>query len=331
MNVTANNHQTSYAGNTPWYGLSRELPPQMAFEDWMREGGLDWTVSLRPMTYIDFKGETRESGHFALTRDDSGFELDVTGKKYVPMQNAQVLEFFREYVETGDMELETAGFLQNGRHVWALARMNASYMLRGIDEVGGYVLLTNPHQYGRSAVLKFTEIRKVCSNTLTSSLARKGGLKIWHNAEFNDTRRGLAKERLGIARERLDEGRAEAEALVDLRVSDEDAIRLFAKQFNANGVDKPFEEQSRTVRHLVDLFKGDGVGAKLETADGTGWGVLNAVTQYLDWEYGRTADARLTHAWIGGGEATKREVKDALLLETPMAQLVAKRRRTRNA
>jgi hypothetical protein len=54
------------------------------------------------------------------------------------------------------------------------------------------------------------------------------------------------------------------------------------------------------------LFAGAGKGADLAAADGTAWGLLNAVTQYVDHERrARSQDYRLDSAWFGNGAAIK--------------------------
>jgi hypothetical protein len=51
----------------------------------------------------------------------------------------------------------------------------------------------------------------------------------------------------------------------------------------------------------------------MESAKGTAWGALNAVTQLLDWETARTGDARLANAWFGGGANLKQQAMHDLL------------------
>jgi hypothetical protein len=63
----------------------------------------------------------------------------------------------------------------------------------------------------------------------------------------------------------------------------------------------------------LELFQGSGIGAELESAKGTAWGALNAVTQLLDWETARTGDARLANAWFGGGVNIKAKAVEELL------------------
>jgi hypothetical protein len=62
---------------------------------------------------------------------------------------------------------------------------------------------------------------------------------------------------------------------------------------------------TRATQRVLSLFSGAGMGANMSTAKGTRWGLLNAVTQYVDHEAGRTADVRLDSAWFGRGQAHK--------------------------
>jgi hypothetical protein len=70
---------------------------------------------------------------------------------------------------------------------------------------------------------------------------------------------------------------------------------------------------SRAAQRALALFEGAGIGAEMESAKGTGWGALNAVTQLMDWETARTGDARLANAWFGNGVKIKRQAAAALL------------------
>ena len=56
------------------------------------------------------------------------------------------------------------------------------------------------------------------------------------------------------------------------------------------------------------------IGAtELATTNGNAWGLLNAATQHIDHEAGRSADARDKSAWFGHGEAVKRRLLARLL------------------
>jgi hypothetical protein len=56
------------------------------------------------------------------------------------------------------------------------------------------------------------------------------------------------------------------------------------------------------------------IGAtELATTNGNAWGLLNAATQHIDHEAGRSADARDKSAWLEHGAAVKRRLLARLL------------------
>lgn len=302
--------------DVPWHGLGNPVHSGVSVDRMAIEAKLEWNVGLAPVLFQRDGKMWRDNKHNVMYRDDIGMVLDIVGPNYIPVQNHEVLEFFREYVESGDMELETAGSLQNGKVIWALAKMNQNFMLDldgSEDVVEGYVLLSNPHQYGKGMTVKFTSVRVVCMNTLTMALHGGGGLKLWHNRQFDAEAQREAKLRLGIAREKLDAFRDDAETMVQMVLDEAVAVNLLNEIFGTDNVDKPVEEQTPTVQRVFELYSGQGFGSNLATAKSTGWGLLNAVTQYYDHEYGRSADNRLNYVWMGNGESKKRKAMETIL------------------
>jgi len=55
------------------------------------------------------------------------------------------------------------------------------------------------------------------------------------------------------------------------------------------------------------------MGASEEGVYGTRWGLLNAVTQYIDHERGHNVDTRMNNAWFGNGNRLKSEAESLLL------------------
>jgi hypothetical protein len=65
---------------------------------------------------------------------------------------------------------------------------------------------------------------------------------------------------------------------------------------------------------ILSLFAGLGRGADLVSARGTAWGLVNAVTQYVDHESGaKSVDHRLDRAFFGTGEDLKNRAMEAAL------------------
>src|SRR5690606_33973947 len=58
----------------------------------------------------------------------------------------------------------------------------------------------------------------------------------------------------------------------------------------------------RGLRLVQELYDGRGRGSELESADGTAWGLLSAVTEFVDHhKQARNNDNRLDSAWFGQG------------------------------
>lgn len=314
--MPANVVSMAYVGETPWHGMGTKVPSTITDEEMVKAAGLDWEMAVSPMIF-EYEGKRYaiRNEYMLHRKDRPEDQYGTVGRKYVPFQNREILHFFREFVATGDMTLETAGSLDGGRYIWAMAKLGSAFVLPGSDKVEGYVLLMNPHEYGRGLIVKMTQIRVVCQNTMNAALAGAGdSLKIWHTAEFNDVRQAEAKIRLGLAKEKFEQAEETALKLSFLPLTEEQAIGVTARTFkHEEDADKPREEQSRVVKRVLDLYDGEGMGASLKSAAGTGWGLLNAVTQYIDWEYGRTPDKRLVNSWIGGNDVTKRRAQKELV------------------
>ena len=112
------------------------------------------------------------------------------------------------------MKMHTAGSLQDGKIVWALAKLDDEFKLFGGDRVESYLLFSNPHKFGSSIDVKFTPVRVVCNNTLTLSLQtgreNAAGVKLNHKKAFDADK---VKEMLGIANMKLGTYKEMAEAL----------------------------------------------------------------------------------------------------------------------
>jgi hypothetical protein len=66
------------------------------------------------------------------------------------------------------------------------------------------------------------------------------------------------------------------------------------------------QPNQKALQNVYALYSGGGMGADLSSANGTAWGLLNAVTQFVDHERrARSRDYRLDSAWFGQGAAIK--------------------------
>ena len=304
-----------YVGATPmWHGLGEEIPENATIEQVREIAHLGWTAEVAPL-FFDIAGVRYGVRERVIFRSDTQAVLDVVGPDYIPVQNDEALEFFREYLATGSMYLDTAGSLYGGLYVWGLGKMKVEFTLAGGDVVRGYLLVANANKYGRGLIVKFVLERVVCANTLAMALNESGvQISIPHNKKFDEAARADAKRKLGLAVDISKNLEAEANAFVKLQLTDEQVNHVLGKTFELT-LD-PEEEiyvENRRAKRVRELYEGDGAGAKLLSAAGTGWGLLNAVTQYMDHEAGTSQAIRVrNNLFETGGQAIKNRARTAL-------------------
>ena len=70
----------------------------------------------------------------------------------------------------------------------------------------------------------------------------------------------------------------------------------------------------KALQKVQSLFEGHGRGSELDSAKGTAWGLLNAMTEFVDHERrSRSDENRLDSAWFGQGAAMKQKALDLAL------------------
>ena len=100
----------AYAGELPWHGLGVKVIDDLTPEQMMQKAGVDWSVEKQDLIT---SGGSTVSNKQALVRSSDGSVLDVVGKGWNPVQNAEAFNFFEEYVRAGDMQMHTAGSLKS--------------------------------------------------------------------------------------------------------------------------------------------------------------------------------------------------------------------------
>ena len=251
---------------------------------------------------IEQIGDMSETEFFSIFNTVRNKTHAVMGSRYEPYQTKQMAEWIQPILDTGEMILATGGMLDEGSKAWFLAKMNRdnSEIVKG-DEVAKFILISNSHDGTRSIAAGFTPVRVVCANTLAMAMhsAASKLLKVRHTKS--------AVETMEKVREVMNLANQEFEATAD-------QYRFLAsKQVNAAGLkkfvkiicnveDKKDEDIStrtiNTMSRIVELFEG-GLGTSIAGVRGTYWGAYNAVTEWLNYERGRTAENRLNSLWFG--------------------------------
>jgi len=270
----------------------------------MQKAGCDWTVSKQQMYVLDGIPVT---GKKALIRDSDNSVLDIVGDDWNPVQNDEAFEFFHEYCMAGDMEMHTAGSLDNGRNVWVLAKVKESFSILGDDQVDSYLLFSNPHKYGKAIDVRFTPIRVVCNNTLTMSLNAdsRNQVKLNHRTVFDAD---MVKQTLGIAHDKFEKYKEVAEFLSSKRYTKESLVNYYNEVFphtyagSKGKTVESFDDLTKNAKAAHDVLHTQPGATK---GEGTFWQAFNSVTFMTDHLMGRSAETRLNSAWFGQNQTRK--------------------------
>ncbi|AKZ64280.1 phage/plasmid-like protein TIGR03299 [Herbaspirillum hiltneri N3] len=304
----------AYTNTTPWHGLGNRLTEKQPIEVWAEQAGMNWKIRQSP---VYFHSQERTSvlypDHQVLFRSDTEQALSVVSSRYQVVQPREILEFYRDLTEAGGFELETAGVLKGGRKVWALAKTNQSAAIKRNDIVNGYLLLATACDGTLATTAQFTSVRVVCNNTLAVALTNgTGAIKVPHSTAFNAE---TVKKQLDISVSSWDRFIYRMKTLSERKVTNQEAENFIRRLFNEIA-STPNTVNGRAMKKVRELYDGGGRGAELSSAKGTVFGLLNAVTEYVDHERrARSQDHRLDSAWFGAGAVLKQKsLGQAMLL-----------------
>lgn len=303
----------AFAGQTPWHGLGQALSPDASIETWTREAGLNYTVKESPVLFQTDAATMPEEfkGRKVLHRSDTGGALAVVSDGYRVVQPADVMGFFGKLVELGGFQMETAGVLSHGRRVWALAKVNQGADVVEGDTVRPYVLLGTSYDGTMATVAKFTSIRVVCNNTITAALGREHGgtVRVLHSERFNPD---AVRMELGIVGDNWERFLVQSRKLSKETMNSVEADAFVTALLEPlRTSDKPLI-QTKGYRRIMELFNGGAIGADIPGVSGTRWAMLNAVTEMVDHERGRSTNTRMESAWFGTGAVLKNKALELL-------------------
>jgi len=308
----------AYANATPWHGLGNHLTENQPIEVWAKQAGMDWNIREANVRFVAEHDANISSIHTfpenkVLFRSDTNAPLSVVSQRYQVVQPREILEFYRDLTEISGFELETAGVLKGGRKIWALAKTGQSTALRGNDVTNGYVLLATACDGTLATTAQFTSIRVVCNNTLAVALAGgTGAVKVPHSTSFDPE---AVKKQLGISVSSWDEFMYRMKTLSERKVKSVEAERYFLRVFTDHNSKALGQTNERAMAKALTLFDGHGKGSSLDSSKGTAFGLLNAVTEFVDHERrARSVDHRLESAWFGQGAAIKQKALEQALL-----------------
>ena len=307
--------EIAWTGETPWHGLGQKLDQDADMETWRKSAGLDWQIERKNVHFFDDNGNAHSfKGQNVLYRSDNNEPMSVVSDRYKIVQPFEVLDFFNKLVEQQGYKLHTAGSLKGGKRIWALAETGKVAEVLNGDPVAKYILLATSYDKGMATTARETNIRVVCANTIAmADRDTTNVVSIPHSTNFIADN---VYDQLGITTDSfsvfIEESKYLAKQQINVAKFDQFMGRLLnSKYYEMNEKDI---KSNRSYKKILELFDGGAIGSDIKGIAGSGWQLLNAVTEYVDHHApNRSPDARLDSAWFRQGSNIKLDAMNLLL------------------
>lgn len=293
-----------------WVDAVNPIAEGATIEDLKKQAGLDWEIKTSSVMYqpqgTDIIATMPKKK--LLYRSDNKKPLSVVSDRYKVVQPGEVLEFYRDLTEAGGFQLETAGVMQGGKKFWAMAKTDLEMRVKGQDLISGYLLLVTGCDGTLATSAFFTSVRAACLNMLHVMIANadeiRPKIRIPHSRQFDANE---VKSQLGIMNGSWSTFEEEVVALSDRNVSHKEAMEYFLKvlypKSDKEGID--LDRAGTKLKLVMDVYE-SAPGQELKSAHHTAWGLVNAVTRYVDHDSrARSNDSRIHKAWLGAGSTQK--------------------------
>lgn len=325
--MTAAVETMMYKGEKPWHGLGVEIDGASNFWEAFDAAGLDWEVECQPLyrevaeadrIFPWMPAVRKISKARATVRDSDSRMLGVVGNQYVPLQNRDAFQVFEPMVESGELEIETAGSLKNGERVWVLAKLaklDRAEVVTG-DPVDLYALLSNGHDGKLSVHFGLTPIRVVCSNT--EAMARKDKasklIRVRHG-QFVKRNVEALRDVMNTAKGEFETTVEQYQLLASRQINSKDLDKYVRLCLDIEQDDAKIKTRSQNILTGVKALHDAGIGSDIPGVQGTLWGAYNAVTEYLSYHKGRSNENRMDSLWFGqNGNLNRESLKIALTM-----------------
>lgn len=324
---------------TPWEKVAARIPDGASVDQILEVAGLNWNVTKLPVfteitnsinpedfqpVYPDQPDKIRIEvpGSYTCIRLDNRQVISpFLGDRYKLVQNDAAFQAFERFCLVGGLNIETAGALSGGKHVWALASIDDGIEVSEGEILKGYFLLMQSHFYGHSLKAMFTPIRYPGGHTLVKAINvrnKKGYYTMPHSRRFTEERQIEIDELVERAQESMAQYVKTARLLIQSKFTEADGVYLLASVYDPKLITNLRKDESplpttldelynhplrnRTIRRVIRNIPEDAMN--MPSCNGTAWGWYNVVANDID-KGGRSASTSLEASWMGKGVRTK--------------------------
>lgn len=283
------------AREVPWMKLGKLTDTALTAKDAAKLGGLDFEVALRTVRFDCQVGQSMATCEIknrkAVVRTDTNEPLAIVSSGYPILQYHEAFDFM-DQVNT---EYVAAGALKGGKQGFMVVKAPNDVKLNVLD--GGdphdlFVVLRTSHDLTRAVEVMVMPLRKKCMNQMTLRSFNAGVQHRW-TARHTSTMQAKLQEAL-ISVKKLEDYATHFNAVVkklsEIKINGEKAVFILSKVI----IKRP--KSSEVIDEIINRFNSSpNVGWS-----GTGWGLVNAVSDYFDWgRSGGSPESRFVAALQG--------------------------------
>jgi phage/plasmid-like protein (TIGR03299 family) len=273
----------------------------------LKATGLDWDVAARPLWRRMADGTFKQSPTAReVFRTDTELQLGTVRGRYEVFCNREAFAFGDALVKDGTGKWVVAGQQNDGKRVFMVMQLGEGFDVLGDDKYESYLFIRTSHGDGTSISAAVVPFRVRCTNQ--SALARREAKSSWsipHTTTVAD-RLEEARTALKLTMNYEAEFKKMAEQLAAVKISDEKVKSLVDSIVPAR--------RSRRDDIIGDIIANYQASTTAEEFRGTGYGLLQGVTEYYDHvKRQRSGNARFESIMFGEGNTARNQLVQHLM------------------
>lgn len=303
----------------PWSKVGVSVDGLLTAKEAIEKAGLNWKVKKVPLQDID---GNNVPNHFSIRREDNKESLGVVGNHYTPLQNHESFSFADSIIAEKAAVYENAGSFLGGKRTFLLAKINGLMTIRGKDPMEKRFLFSNSHDGSRSVEIALTLVRISCLNSLNfaiKSAAKNELVRVRHTITMGEKVSDI-RNALGLVNEQLKELNEKIDLLSTKKVNSEKLDKFLSSLGFKTEAKETETKKKEEYETIINAFE-TAPGQELDTAKGTMWGMVNAISYYTDHiqsfrkskHINSEDENKLNSIWFGSGDKLKTEAFETAL------------------
>ena len=278
---------------TTWHAIGKDVSECKDMEQVLRKSGLDYEVYKEPVGVQDDRDRFEiVPNRFVTMRDSDRHMYDVVSDKFEIIQNRQAFDFVNYMGE--DLQFEKAGETASGM-VYVIGKLPEVDILG--DKFVPHVLFRN----GFTGKIKITAaicpLRLVCQNQFNFAFRNTQNAITVRHVQNAESKLEEAREVLKMSADYMQELNAMAQQYVGVKLSEEQFEKVMEDMFPTDKTGEMNAYKRNRLEVARAAFKRAYFADDNGNFRGTGWGVINAYTDFI------------THKEPTGNTETKEEGK----------------------